>query len=186
MDWLKARWAERSTKTAILGCLGFIGGIVSGTMDPTTALFGIAYTLAHMIVPDNQMVNIAGAFAPAAPVIDASKLKSIAVVGLLALGLSSCAQVTAFNAETPAQKFATACDGYVVGKDALGPLIQAIAAKNATSAAVYSDAVFVLNTACAKNPDGSYVEASGPNLAALLPKVLQATGYLTALFVPAS
>lgn len=96
MEWLKARYAERSTKVALLGCLGFLGGLVSGTVDPTTALFGIAYTIAHMVVPDNAMVGIAGAFAPAAPVIDPNKLKALAATFvLLGLLLSTGACTTA-------------------------------------------------------------------------------------------
>lgn len=85
---------------------------------------------------------------------------------------------------TPAQKFSAACDGYLAGKDTLGPLIENVAAKDPTGAAVYSAAVFTFDTACQKNQDGTYVEANGPNLAALLPKVLQAGGYLTVLFLP--
>jgi hypothetical protein len=89
---------------------------------------------------------------------------------------------------TPAQKFTAACDEYTAGAAALGPLIQAVAAREgATAAKVYQGAQIVFANACAKGADGTYVNASTPAThATLLPQVTAAAGQLAVLFIPAS
>ncbi|HUA55714.1 MAG TPA: hypothetical protein VMB81_26250 [Candidatus Sulfotelmatobacter sp.] len=142
-------------------------------------------------MPDNMLVQAMGIAAPSAPVLDPNKLKSLAVVGLLGLGvagaLSACVNPNGTEM-TPAQKFTAACDEYYAGNAALGPLIQTVVAKQgATAAKAYQAAQIVLNDACVKNPDGSYLNASNPtNLATLLPQVLAAAGQLAVLFIPSA
>jgi hypothetical protein len=94
---------------------------------------------------------------------------------------------TLTSSATPAQKFSAACDEYWAGSAQLDPLIQALIAKQGAGAATaYKAAQVVLTNACAKNPDGTYVNATAPTLASLIPQVLGAAGQLTVLFLPQS
>jgi hypothetical protein len=173
-----------------LVCL-LCSGICAATTTPKSDTpWGAAYQLiellalnkgfAKMVHPDEA--SLATPRAPAAA--------AVVLLGLLvgAGGLSGCALKNPDGTPmTLAQKFAAACDEYWAGEPQLDPLIaRVIARQGPTAAKVFQGAKLVAADACARKPDGSYVNAVDPaRLATLLPELLAAAGQLTVLFIPA-
>jgi hypothetical protein len=85
MSWLKARWAERSTKLALSAVLGFAAAYLHGDIGGEAALLSILYAALHALLPENALVGALGALANAAK-------PSLALLALGAgLALASCA-----------------------------------------------------------------------------------------------
>ncbi|MEJ0071168.1 MAG: hypothetical protein WDO24_23245 [Pseudomonadota bacterium] len=83
MSWLRARWAERSTKLALSAVLGFAAAYLHGDIGGDAAALSIAYAALHAVLPDNPLIGALGALANAA--------KPALALALIGAALSACA-----------------------------------------------------------------------------------------------
>lgn len=171
---------DAATLDEMAATLAALGGIVGSVI----AIYG-RIKAGKAIGAFGAPLILAGALALAA-------CSSTSTPGGLAAGIEAAPGVistatTLLSSGTPQQKFTAACDEYWAGSVQLGPMIDAVVAKQgATAAKLYQGAQVALSAACTKNPDGTYLNAASPSLATLIPQVLAAAGQLTVLFLPAS
>lgn len=190
------------SKTLWANVIAFIAALLGAhhvVVDPDTQATLVAGVMAVLNIAlrlvTKQPVTLTGSspaiamlFAGALGILAACSTAStpaVVATGIEAApGAISTASTLFSSSATPQQKFTAACDEYWAGSAQLGPMIQALAAKQgATTAKAYQAAQVALSTACTKNPDGTYLNAASPSLATLIPQVLGAAGQLTVLFL---
>lgn len=199
---VKAWYASRTIWGAILAgvapivALLFRSSIDAATVDQAaSALAAIGGGVGAAIAIYGRIKAGKAIRAFGAPLILAGALalaacSSTSTPGGLAAGIEAAPGVistatTLLSSGTPQQKFTAACNEYWAGSAQLGPMIQAVVAKQgATAAKAYQGAQILLGDACTKNADGTYLNAASPSLATLIPQVLAAAGQLTVLFLP--
>lgn len=168
---------DAATIDQAAGALAAIGGSVGAVI----AIYG-RIRAGKAIGAFGAPLILAGALALAA--CSSTSTPSVVATGIEAAPGAISTVTSLLSTGTPQQKFTAACNEYWAGSAELGPMIEAVVAKQgATAAKAYQGAQIALSAACTKNPDGTYLNAASPSLATLIPQVLAAAGQLTVLFL---